>query len=131
MPARSATPITSSASAAAARAAFRPRPEYSAGSATFSSAVIVGTRLNAWNTNPILSAHSGPLPVRHIRHVDAVEHQAGCVVASFVRRVQKAENVHQRAFTGPRRSDYRYHLPGLHGHVHSTQRMDHVVPAQA
>ena len=54
--ARFSIPTNSKASMAETRAAFRRWPAYSDGSATFSAAVSVGTRLNAWNTNPICSA---------------------------------------------------------------------------
>ena len=95
------------------RAAAPDAPAYSAASATFSSAVRVGTRLNDWNTKPIERAR---IRVRsrsdRRRRIDAIDPERRASGRVGVRRVEQTEEVHQGALAGAGRPHDRDHLAG-------------------
>ena len=75
-----------------------PMPWYSSGAATFSSAVVRGSRLYDWNTNPIARLRSLARPSSE----SVVDGGPGERVGAGRRAVQAAQDVHHRALAGAR-----------------------------
>ena len=90
---RSRSPTCASASSARSRRACRGTPAYDSGSSTFASARVRGIRLKLWNTNPINRLRTSDERVL----VDAADVESVQPVDAAGRRVETAEDVHQRA----------------------------------
>ena len=110
----------SSASFARRFRSSEPTPAYTSGSSTLCSAVARGSRLNVWKTNPIsLLRTRAERVVGHRRDQLAVE-----PVLAGVRRVETADDVHERRLAGARRSHDRDVLVAADGEIDAAQRAD-------
>ena len=106
--------------ACAAMPASGRRPARANGSVMFSSAVSVGTRLNAWKTNPTRSRRSkvSCLSLSVVKSVSPMN------TAPEVRRVETGEAVQQRRLAGARRAHDGGETSGLEADGDSVQGAD-------
>ena len=99
-------PTRSSSSRARARVASSRRPAISAGSSTFSSAVSAGSRLKNWKTKPIVSRRSRVSS----RSSSPSKRRPASAISPRGRRLERAEQVQQRALPRARGAHDRDHL---------------------
>ena len=127
--ARSARPTEASASRARSFACPRDIPAYSAASATFSSAVSVGTRLNDWNTKPIeRRPDPGPLAVRQGGdRLPSIE-QLGGGPPSRSGAWSRPRRCIRVLLPGAGRPHDRHHLAGRDADVHAAQGVEAGAP---